>query len=84
MREAELAPYGEFWVASSDIPSGDLRIEFQGPAIESGRETDAALVVAGYATVTPLLGIVAAPLKGAAETVENAAGAARDRPRSAR
>jgi hypothetical protein len=28
--------------------------------------------VAGYATVTPLLGIVAAPLKGAAESVENA------------
>ncbi len=71
VREAELAPYGEFWVASSDIDSGDLRIEFQGPAIEPGTETDAALVVAGYATVTPLLGIVAAPLKGAAESVEN-------------
>jgi 5'/3'-nucleotidase len=72
VREAELAPYGEFWVASSDISSGDLRIEFQGPAIEPGADTDAALVVAGYATVTPLLGIVAAPLKGAAEMVENA------------
>ncbi len=31
VREADLAPYGEFWVASSDIDSGDLRIEFQGP-----------------------------------------------------
>lgn len=72
IREATLAPYGEFWVASSDIRSGDLRIEFQGPAIEPDAETDAALVVAGYATVTPLLGIVAAPLKGAAESVENA------------
>ena len=71
VREAELAPYGEFWVASSDIDSGDLRIEFQGPAIEPDAETDAALVVAGFATVTPLLGIVAAPLKGAAELVEN-------------
>jgi len=72
VREATLAPYGEFWVASSEISSGDLRIEFQGPAIEPGGETDAALVVDGWATVTPLLGIVAAPLKGAAETVENA------------
>jgi 5'-nucleotidase len=72
VREAELAPYGEFWVASSEITSGDLRIEFQGPAIEPDTETDAALVVSGYATVTPLLGIVAAPLKGAAESVENA------------
>jgi 5'-nucleotidase len=72
VREAELAPYGEFWVASSDIRSGDLRIEFQGPAIEPDGDTDAALVVDGYATVTPLLGIVAAPLKGASEMVENA------------
>ena len=77
VREAALAPYGEFWVASSDIRSGDLRIEFQGPAIEPDGETDAALVVDGYATVTPLLGIVAAPLKGAAEI-------GRERARSAR
>jgi 5'-nucleotidase len=74
VREATLAPYGEFWVASSDIESGDLRIEFQGPAIQPDEETDASLVVAGYATVTPLLGIVAAPLKGAAKSVENALG----------
>jgi 5'-nucleotidase len=72
IREANLAPYGEFWVASSDIRSGDLRIEFQGPAVQPDEGTDASLVVAGYATVTPLLGIVAAPLKGAAESVENA------------
>jgi 5'-nucleotidase len=72
VREARLAPYGEAWVASSDIRSGDLRIEFQGPAEDFDESTDAALVVAGYATVTPLLGIVSAPLKGAAESVENA------------
>ncbi|MGZ7018737.1 MAG: hypothetical protein ACXVL8_16335, partial [Acidimicrobiia bacterium] len=74
VREATLAPYGEFWVASSDIRSGDLRIEFQGPAIQPDGATDAALVVGCYATVTPLLGIVAAPLKGAAKSVENALG----------
>jgi 5'-nucleotidase len=72
VREADLAPYGEAWVASSDLRSGDLRIEFQGPAADFDESTDAALVVEGYATVTPLLGIVAAPLKGAAESVENA------------
>jgi len=72
VRDANLAPYGEFWVASSDIRSGDLRIEFQGPAHEFDPATDAALVVDGYATVTPLRGIVAASLKGAAESVENA------------
>ena len=35
-------------------------------------DTDEALLVEGYATVTPLLGIVAAPLKGAAAAVDNA------------
>lgn len=72
VRDAHLAPYGEFWVASSDIRSGDLRIEFQGPAHEFDPATDAALVVDGYATVTPLRGIVASSLKGAAESVDNA------------
>jgi 5'-nucleotidase len=72
VRDATLAPYGEFWVASSDIRSGDLRIEFQGPAHEFDPSTDAALVVDGYATVTPLRGIVASSLKGAAESVDNA------------
>lgn len=71
VREATLAPYGEFWVASSEIRSGDLRIEFQGPDIQPDEDTDASLVVAGYATVTPLLGIVAAPLKGAGAAVDN-------------
>lgn len=71
VREAELAPYGEFWVASADVREGDVRIEFQGADHEPHPGSDAALVESGWATVTPLLGIVAAPLKGAAETVEN-------------
>jgi len=74
VREASLAPYGEFWVASADIRDGDLRIEFKGSEHVPGPDTDAALVLDGYATVTPLLGIVAAPLKGAAKSVENAFG----------
>lgn len=72
VREATLAPYGEFWVASADVRDGDVRIEFRGPDAEPDPGTDAALVAAGYATVTPLLGIVAATLKGAAEMVDKA------------
>ena len=48
-----------------------LRFDYYGTGDSDG-ETDAALVVDGYATVTPLLGIVAAPLKGASDMVENA------------
>ena len=65
MREATLAPYGEFWVASADLRDGDLRMEFTGKTDDFDPATDEALLNEGYATVTPLLGIVAAPLKGA-------------------
>ena len=37
-----------------------------------GKSGEMKQVADGYATVTPLLGIVAAPLKGASEMVENA------------
>jgi 5'-nucleotidase len=72
VRDAALAPYGEFWVASSDLRDGDLRIEFRGKTETPDPGTDEALLLEGYATVTPLLGIVAAPLKGAAASVDNA------------
>jgi 5'-nucleotidase len=70
VRLARLAPYGEFWVASADVREGDLRIEFKGRESEPEAGTDAALVLQGYATVTPLLGIVGAPLKDAERSVE--------------
>jgi 5'-nucleotidase len=72
IREATLAPYGEFWVASADLRDGDLRMEFTGKQDDFDPHTDEALLTEGYATVTPLLGIVAAPLKGAAAAVDNA------------
>ena len=72
VRDAVLAPYGEFWVASADLRDGDIRMEFQGRADDFDPATDEALLTEGYATVTPLLGIVAAPLKGAAVAVDNA------------
>jgi len=72
VREATLAPYGEFWVASADLRDGDLRMEFTGKADDFDPATDEALLNEGYATVTPLLGIVAAPLKGSGDAVDNA------------
>ena len=72
VREATLAPYGEFWVASADRRDGDLRMEFTGKTEDFDPATDEALLNEGYATVTPLLGIVAAPLKGAGPAVDNA------------
>jgi len=70
VRLARLAPYGEFWVASADVREGDLRIEFRGREEEPEAGTDAALLLDGYATVTPLAGIVATPLKDADGSVE--------------
>jgi 5'-nucleotidase len=72
VREATLAPYGQFWVASADLRDGDLRMEFHGSTDAVDPTTDEALLNEGYATVTPLHGIVAAPLKGAAATVDKA------------
>jgi 5'-nucleotidase len=72
VREATLAPYGEFWVASADLRDGDLRMEFTGKTDDFDPATDEALLTEGYATVTPLLGIVAAPLKGSEHAVDNA------------
>jgi 5'-nucleotidase len=79
VRDAMLAPYGEFWVAAADLDGGDLRIEYQGARPEeaadrAGRDgepaTDAELLVDGYVTVTPLLGIVAAAPSGVAATLD--------------
>ena len=42
MREAELAPAGEVWVASADVSEGDLKIEIKGRA-DPAPGTDVAL-----------------------------------------
>ena len=57
VREAELAPAGEVWVASADVSSGDLKIEIKGRA-DPAPGTDVALVHDGYVSVTPLMSIV--------------------------
>jgi len=71
IREAELAPAGEVWVASADVSSGDLKIEIKGRA-DPAPGTDVALVHDGYVSVTPLMSIVRSPATGAAEAIRTA------------
>jgi 5'-nucleotidase len=71
VREAELAPHGEVWIASADASGGDLKLEFQGRA-DAAPGTDVALIRDGYVAVTPLMSVVRAPVIGAAEAVSSA------------
>jgi 5'-nucleotidase len=73
VREAELAPAGEVWVASADVSQGDLKIEITGRA-DPAPGTDVALVHDGYASVTPLMSIVRGPGRGAADAITEALG----------
>jgi 5'-nucleotidase len=74
VREARLAPYGTVWTATADTTSGDLLLEFKGNDVEPDPDTDLALVRAGYAAVSPLLGMERAPLAGAADAIAAAMG----------
>jgi 5'-nucleotidase len=73
VREAELAPAGEVWVASADVSQGDLKIEITGRA-DPAPGTDVALVHDGYVSVTPLMSIVRGPARGAADAIVDALG----------
>jgi 5'-nucleotidase len=68
IREAELAPSGEVWVASADVTSGDLKIEITGRG-DPAPGTDVALVQQGYVSVTPLMSIVRSRATGAAQAI---------------
>lgn len=68
VREAELAPHGEVWVASAEVTGGDLKLEIAGVA-DPAPGTDVAMIRAGYVSVTPLMSIVRAPITGAAAAV---------------
>ena len=74
VREARLAPYGTVWTASAATEGGDLLLEFKGNDVVPDPDTDLALVRAGYAAVTPLLGLERAPLTGAADAITAAMG----------
>jgi len=71
IREAELAPSGEVWVASADVTSGDLKIEITGRG-DPAPGTDVALVQEGYVSVTPLMSIVRSRAAGAADSIADA------------
>lgn len=71
VREAELAPHGEVWVASAEVSGGDLRLEITGRG-DPAPGTDVELVHSGYVSVTPLMSIVRAPLTGAAIAITDA------------
>jgi 5'-nucleotidase len=71
VRDAELAPAGEVWVASADVSQGDLKIEITGRA-DPAPGTDVALVNDGYVSVTPLVSIVRGPARGAAAAIDEA------------
>ena len=74
VRQARLAPYGEFWVASADHDAGELHLEFKGIDREPEADTDWALIRAGYATVTALAGIGEENTTGAADAIAAALG----------
>jgi len=74
VRPARLAPYGELWVATADSSGGEVHLEFKGHHREPEPDTDYALVRDGYATVTPLAGLVAASVAGAADAITAALG----------
>jgi 5'-nucleotidase len=71
VREADLAPHGEVWVASADASGGGLKLEFQGRA-DAAPGTDVAFVRDGYVAVTPLMSVVRAPVSGASDAVATA------------
>ena len=73
VREAELAPHGEVWVASAQIEQGDLKLEIAGRE-DPAPGTDVALVRDGYVAVTPLMSIVRAPALGAADAIARSQG----------
>jgi 5'-nucleotidase len=72
VREARLAPHGTVWTAWADHSGGKLQLDFTGNELEPEDDTELALVRAGYAAVTPLLGVERAPVGGAAAAIEAA------------
>ena len=87
VRWAELAPFGTVRAAIVESEAGRLQMELRDTGVELPPDSDTALVVAGYAAVTSIVGIRAAPRVDVAEQVERrltaALDAARGRPRRA-
>jgi 5'-nucleotidase len=67
IREAQLAAYGEAWVASASGTGDDLKLEFQGQRRDPEPGTDRALLHEKFATITALTGIESVSAGTAAE-----------------
>ena len=74
VREADLAPHGEVWVASADASSGVLVLDLKGRDDDAAPGTDVAALQAGCVAVTPLVGVDRSAAIGAAEALEAARG----------
>jgi 5'-nucleotidase len=70
VRSARLAPFGTVRAALVESKSGGLQMELAEHGIELPADSDTALVRAGYAAVTSLVGVRAAADDGVAEAIE--------------
>ena len=66
VRDARLAPYGTVWTVDASSLEGHVQLDFRGNDIPPEPGTDRALLLDGYASVTPLQVLERADLHGAA------------------
>ena len=74
VRPAVLAPFGTVRTAVTGVESGRLQVEFQPVREPLDPDTDTALLAAGYATVTSVVGVRATEEPGAADAIASAFG----------
>jgi 5'-nucleotidase len=72
VRQARLAPFGTVRAALGDQGDGRVQVELRDTEHELDPDTDTALVLAGYVTVTALVGIRAIEETGAPAAIEAA------------
>ena len=76
VRAARLAPFGTVRAALGSQLDGRVQVELRDTEHELDPDTDTALVLAGYVTVTELVGVRAADENGARAFIEKASGLA--------
>ncbi|MGY6500423.1 MAG: 5'/3'-nucleotidase SurE [Acidimicrobiales bacterium] len=70
VRWARLAPFGTVRAAVAESSDGRIQMELTATGVELPADTDTALVHAGYAAITSIVGIRAAEWSGVAEFVD--------------
>lgn len=71
VRSARLAPYNETRLAAGIAPTGEPMISLRTPDPREDPDTDEALLAAGFATVTPIVGIQEDPDDSAAKHLQS-------------